>query len=76
MDYMVDNKVNRFPFASNSLFRLTTCERKAFKLLFEQIVNHKQIFKERFGGNHQSIISFAIFGFDYCMKKQQNKILK
>ena len=56
MDCMVGNKVNLFPFTSNALFQLTTCERKAFKKLFEQIVDHNQTLKERFGGNHQSII--------------------
>ena len=55
-DCMVANKVNLFPFTSNVLFQLTTCERKAFKKLFEQIVDHNKTFKERFEGNHQSIV--------------------
>ena len=55
-DSMVANKVNLFPFTSNALFQLTTCERKAFKMLFEQIIDHNQTLKERFGRDHQSIM--------------------
>ena len=55
-DSMVANKVNLFPFTSNALFQLTTCEQNAFKMLFKQIIDHNQTLKERFGGDRQSII--------------------
>ena len=53
---MVTKKVNLFPFTSNALFQLTTCEQKNFKALFEQILDYNETLKERFSGDHQSII--------------------
>lgn len=46
---MVANKVNLFPFTSNALFQLATYEQKAFKTLFEQIIDDNQTLKERLG---------------------------
>lgn len=73
---MVGNKVNLFPFTSNALFQLTTCERKAFKKLFEQIVDYNQTLKERFGGNHQSIMIIRDIWFLLLHEKAMEQNLK